>query len=209
LTCAPAPASQTSFVYGRLDAQSGAITATPVVADLDGDGDVEVAVVARYNEDNPPNTLRGEVWVWTGHKNGVQPWPMFRGNVRHTAVFPGPAKPILQPNPLTILYQFGGAGPATSAIRLTNGGTSPFDWTGAVPAGITLTPKVGRLAEGQSIVLAVEVATADLQPGNYPNGQIGVSATADLSPNAVTTNANVLLIVGDIKMIYLPILLRR
>ena len=209
LTCAPAPASQTSFVYGRLTDQNGAITATPVVADLDGDGDLEVAVVARYDEDNLANNIRGEVWVWTSHKNGGLPWPMFRQNPRHTAVYPGAAQAGLQPNPLTILYQFGGAGVGTGAIRLTNKGTSSFDWASNALAGITVTPDVGSLAEGQSQVLQVEISAVGLDRGVYPGGWVEVTAQTELSANPATQRADVTLIVADISKLYLPTILRR
>jgi hypothetical protein len=209
LTCTPAPASQTNLVYGRLDAQNGAITTTPVVADLDGDGDLEVAVVARYNEDDPSNNIRGEVWVWANHKSGRLPWPMLRQNPRHTAVFPGAPQLSLQPDPLTILYQFGGAGVGVGSIKLTNRGASSFDWTSTALAGITVTPDVGSLAEGQSQVLQVEISAVGLDRGVYPGGWVEVTAQTELSANPVVHRADVTLIVADISKLYLPTILMR
>jgi hypothetical protein len=208
LTCTPASTSQTTFVYGRLDAQSGAVTATPVVADLDGDGDLEVAVVARYSEDDPLNNVRGEVWVWTGHKNGRLPWPMYRQNPRHTAVYPGTAQLRLQPDSLIILYQFGGSGTGVGALRLTNTGSSPFDWASDASAGITVTPDNGRLAEGQSVLLQVNISAVGLNRGVYPGGWIEVSAQTELSINPATARTDVTLIVADITKLYLPTILR-
>lgn len=208
LTCTPAPTSQTSLVYGRLDAQSGAITATPLVADLDGNGTLEVAAVARYNEDNPPNDKRGEVWVWTAHKDGLLPWPMFRQNSRHTAVYPAAAQPELQPGSLVILHRFGDAGAAIGTLRLTNRGNAPFDWTSTLPAGVTLIPNTGRLIEGQSIQLQVQVATTGLARGFYPRGRVTISAQTDLSAAPTAVGADITLIVADIRKVYLPIVRR-
>ena len=56
-----------------------------MVDDLDGDGLVEIAAVGRWNEDSGSNL--GDLWVWTGHKDGVRPWPMARQNSQHTGVY--------------------------------------------------------------------------------------------------------------------------
>ncbi len=209
LTCIPAPSSQTSFVYGRLDNKSGAITATPVVADLDGNGSLEVAVVARYDEDSQANNRRGEVWVWTGHKNGATPWPMFRQNPRHTAVYPAAATPVLNVTTLWLLFQFGGTENATGSLRLFNNGGVPFDWTSVVPAGVTLAPASGKLAEGQSQLLQVSVTTRGLKRGVYPRGSIAISAQNPLAATTSTASADMILIVDDIEQVYLPLVRRR
>lgn len=206
LTCTPAPPSQTSWVYGRLDARSGAITATPVVADLDGNGTLEIAAVARYDEDNPLNNIRGEVWVWTGHKNGRLPWPMFRQNPRHTGVYPSAPQPELQPASLRILHPFGGSATAVGVIWLANKGHSSFDWTSAAPTGVSLTPAAGRLAAGQSQKLVVNVNVGGRGRGVYDLGRITVSAQNELATGSVTVGANVVLVVADIVKVYLPLI---
>jgi hypothetical protein len=119
------------------------------------------------------------------------------------------SQPDLQPNPLTILYQFGGTGIATGALRLINKGDSPFDWTSIIPAGVTLAPDAGRLAEGQSRLLQVNVAAGELARGVYSRGRITVSAQTELSATPSMIGVDVTLIVADIATLYLPIILRK
>jgi len=162
--------------------------------------------VARYNED--AGDKRGEVWVWSGHKNGLLAWPMHRQNPRHTAVYPGAAQLSLQPNSLIVLYQFGGTGTGVGTVRLTNKGSAPFDWTSDALAGITVTPDNGRLVEGQSILLLVNISAVGLDRGVYPGGWVEVSAQTELSINPATARTDVTLIVTDLTKLYLPTILR-
>jgi hypothetical protein len=55
--------------------------ATPAVADLDGDGDIEVVIGGH----NPNSFNQGMIFVWSGHPTGDGvSWPTWRHDVRHT-----------------------------------------------------------------------------------------------------------------------------
>src|SRR5205085_2697752 len=54
---------------------------SPAVGDLDGNGQAEVVIGSAQDANN---SNRGRLYVWTGHKNGSRPWPMFHHDPAHT-----------------------------------------------------------------------------------------------------------------------------
>ncbi|MCS7226992.1 MAG: hypothetical protein NZ821_08380 [Gloeomargarita sp. SKYB31] len=199
---------QTSFVYGRLDTQSGAFTAIPVVDDLDGNGTVEIATVGRWNEDS--GSILGDLWVWTNHKNGERPWPMFRQNPQHTGHYQRPPRLAVSPPSLFVLHPYGSGSEERAYLRLTNPGDFAAQWSVASsPAGVAVTPSSGTLHYTSTIPLTVTVSTAGYQTGTYSLGSLTITGTwsggtVQNSPLSVP----ITLYVGPVYRAYLPLVMR-
>lgn len=162
---------QTSFVYGRLDNRSGAFTGTPVVDDLDGDGRIEIAAVGRWNEDG--GSQRGDLWVWTGHKDGFRPWPMVRQNPRHTGLYR--SVPEIAVQPATIYYHltFDQTARQNAQFRLTNIGPYPSVWEAYSWPGITtITPQTGTLSADETATVNVTADVSGFAVGVHDLGDI-------------------------------------
>lgn len=68
---------------------------TPAVADIDNDGDLEIVAAARHRKSKG----KGTIFAWTnladvinsdeelGRETYSTPWPMFKGNARHSGVY--------------------------------------------------------------------------------------------------------------------------
>jgi len=199
---------QTSLVYGRLDSQSGAFTATPVIDDLNGDGVVEIAAVGRWNEDN--ESVLGDLWVWTGHKDGQRPWPMFHRDPRHTGYYPQPPRLNVSPSSLYLLYQYGSGSAETAYLRLRNTGDGSFHWAvSSIPSGVTVVPSSGTAFYTSTALLTVTVSTTGYETGTYSLGNVIITGTSGGSPvQGSPASIPVTLYVGQVHRLYLPIILR-
>jgi len=199
---------QTSFVYGRLDAQSGAFTSTPVVDDLDGDGVIEIAAVGRWNEDN--GGILGDLWVWTGHKNGQRPWPMFHRDPRHTGYYPQPPRLNVSPPSLYLLHQYGSGSTEKAYLRLRNTGDGSFHWAvSSKPPGVTVVPSSGTAFYTSTALLTVTVSTTGYATGTHSLGNVVLTGTSAGDPvQGSPTLITVTLYVGQVYRSYLPIVLR-
>lgn len=199
---------QTSFVYGRLDAQSGAFTATPIIDDLNGDGKVEIAAVGRWNEDS--GSVLGDLWVWTGHKDGKRPWPMFHRDSQHTGYYP--QLPLLNVSPpsLFVLHQYGSGNEERAYLRLTNPGDYAAQWSVASsPSGVAVIPSSGTLFYTSTVPLTVTISTTGYLTGTHTLGNLVI--TAAWSGGAVQNSpatVPVTLYVGQVYRTYLPVILR-
>jgi hypothetical protein len=201
-------AGQTALVYSRLSSQSGGFTATPLVDDLDGDGLVEIAAVGRWNEDGGSN--QGDLWVWTGHKNGARPWPMVRQNSQHTGVYSLVPEVIAQPIDLLLHHVDGGAASTSGRFQLTNVGVIPLNWeVTSWPAIATVSPRAGTLQEQSEVYIDVSMDLFGYAPGVYDMGRIVVSSRASLAPVPVPvlTNITLTLVVRSSKAVFLPLIL--
>jgi|GEM_PF-1326013 len=197
---------QTTLVYGRLDSQSGGFTATPLVDDLDGNGTVEIAAVGRWNEDGGSN--RGDLWVWTGYKNGARPWPMIRQNPYHTGAY-GLGPEVVVPSTDLLLHQVvGGPADVSGQLQMTNVGVVPTDWkVTAKPAIVTITPMEGTLPEQSGVSLEVAMDARGYAPGAYDVGRIVISSRphATSLPWSATVDISLTLIVRGREAVFLPL----
>ncbi len=197
---------QTSLVYGRLDNFSGAFTGTPVIDDLDGDGNVEIAAVGRWNEDG--GSQQGELWVWTGHKNGVRPWPMARQNLRHTGLYAFTPEASAQPPALQFHHIAGANATLTNQFRLENRGVTPFRWeVTSQPASAGLNPTGGVLAEDAAITVAVQLDVTSSPSGLYNIGEIVITSEAISAPVSAQAQLTIplTLIVRGPEAVFLPL----
>jgi hypothetical protein len=197
---------QTTLVYSRLSSQSGAFTATPLVDDLDGDGQVEIAAIGHWNEDGGSN--RGDLWVWTGHKNGMRPWPMVRQNLRHTGVYPLVPEVVTSVADL-LLHHVDGGDPLTSGqFQLMNIGMMPLSWEAIGPAIATVNPMAGTLREQSQVNIDVALDASWFPPGVHDIGSVIISSQVLSAPVPipVLTTITLTLIVRDREAVFLPLI---
>jgi hypothetical protein len=133
LTCANCGNAPTKTLYTWFP-----IASTPAIGDMDGDGDLEVAIGGTHLYSPGGDGTRGFLYVWTnfagilGSPAGSQPaysapWPMFRGNPAHTGVYSPPA---LRPSATGISQIVEeGSSARTFHIGIKDAADGALDWT--------------------------------------------------------------------------------
>lgn len=181
----------------------GQLYSTPVVDDVDNDGNLEV-VIGGVSGGN------GAVYIWdvAGETSDTRHWPMFRHDVARTGLYSLPPKPpkLSFPAQVRVLHQSGSGNTATRYVWLANEGEGEFDWGIAESISeLQVTPSAGTVVTGTSVQFDID--TTSLVPGWNELGTVTVSGTVegtaiDGSPVAST----VYVYVGDIAWIYLPLI---
>ena len=62
----------------------------PVIADLDGDGKLDVFIIGGYGTSSQPQNNHGRAYALQSGDGTGAGWPMFRHDLRHSACFDGP-----------------------------------------------------------------------------------------------------------------------
>lgn len=142
----------------------------PVIADLDGNGKLDVFVVGGHAESSQPGNNHGRAYALTAGEGTGPGWPMFRHDERHSGCFygyqtgtgsgraAGPGRLVISPNPSSgsICACFSLEEPAN--VRL-----SVFDVSGRL-AGAT---DLGLLSEGDHEAMLCSGADRGLPAGQY------------------------------------------
>lgn len=199
---------QTTQVYSRLSNQSGGFSGTPVVDDLDGDGLVEIAAVGRWNEDSGSHL--GDLWVWTGHKDGARPWPMARQNAQHTGVYSMIPEVVAPRVDLLLHHVVGGTEPTNDQLQLMNAGVMSLSWEVTEwPAIATVRPMSGILREQSTVNIDISMDAGGFAPGVYEIGNVIISSQALSMPfsTPVLTNITLTLIVRSSDAVFLPLII--
>lgn len=182
------------------------VNASPAVADLDGNGKVEVIIGGGYDPDHP---TRGGIYAWTNHANGSRPWPMFHHDAAHTGTTPLPPHQVINPTQLLALQDVNCDHSQRISVRLTNAGGGAFSWTATAPtgSGITISPSSGTVTTEATVLVTIP---ANGNEGTYDLGSIVF--TANSVGGGVIFNGNaavpVQLHVAELSNIFLPTVLR-
>jgi hypothetical protein len=180
------------------------------VADVDGDGNLEIVAAAEYY---PPGSqsrnYHGWVlaWRWPGATgnahNANLPWPMFRRDAAHTARSPFPPALSVKPAALYLMHSYGDPSPETASLTIGNAGQGSPAWHATAPQGATLSPSEGSVVT--TTVIVVTIPTAGYAPGTHDLGSIAVTGTAGGStPSAIPVAVPVTLYVGRVYHTYMP-----
>jgi len=137
---------------------------TPAVADLDGDGLLEMAWI-----DANENLY---VWDLEGPRSGAQPWPMFHHDAQNTGA---PGVPILRYDSYTGLTEIDGNGNAVvepgetwdMSVRLRNDGTAPVLGVSADLSVDPSTPGAVFLLQDSSVYATIDPAQVVSSLGTY------------------------------------------
>ncbi len=198
------PPTTTKTYYAKL-----MVNASPVVADLDGNGKVEVAIAGGYEYNSNPNLIRGGIHVWTDHANGARPWPMFHHDAAHTGTIVVPPHQIINPNQMLVMHDVGNDDNQRVAVQLINSGGGAFNWTATKPAGssMTISPSSGTVTT--TAIVFVTIPTSQYNEGTYNLGSITFTATSVGGGAIVNGNAKlpVQLRVAELSSVFLPMVL--
>jgi hypothetical protein len=181
------------------------LNASPAVADLDGNGKVEVVIAGGYDSTGQ----RGGIYAWTNHANGARPWPMFHHDAAHTGTIPLPPHQVVAPNELLALHDVDDHNNIHITIQLVNNGGGAYNWTATVPTGITLTPSSGSVTTSATVVVTLPASQYN-NIGTYNLGNITFMATSVGGGIIINGNANipVQLRVADLFRVYVPMVSR-
>jgi len=184
---------------------NAALSTSPVVGDVDGDGGLEI-VIGGASDSSGNN---GAVYIWDmgGDTTDALPWPMFHQNVRRTGRLPAPPS-LSFPDAVRVYHQYGSGDTETGHVAVQNGGEGQFDWRIAHGiSGLQLVPDTGTVETSASV--QVVITTTGLVTGWHELGTLTVSGTSggeavDGSPKTSSLH----LYVGDVHRSYLPFVLR-
>jgi hypothetical protein len=142
----------------------GANRNTPAVADLDGNGTLELIA---HN-----STLYA--WELTESSTAAD-WPMFKRNAPRTSYVPIPPHLGASTTQLVASHVAGDTGPASVVFSLFNSGDlGTVTWSAQTPGDVALTPSSGVLSD-TPVTVEVEVDTSGYGPGLHNLGNIVVT----------------------------------
>jgi hypothetical protein len=185
------------------------LNASPAVADLDGNGKIEVVIAGGYDYNANPNLVRGGIHVWTNHANGARPWPMFHHDAAHTGTLPLPPHQVVAPNQVLALHDVDDGNNMHITVQLVNNGGGAYNWTATAPAGITIVPSSGTVTTSATVVVTIPSSQYG-SIGTYNLGSIIFKATSVGGGIVINGNANipVQLRVAELSHVYLPTVMR-
>jgi hypothetical protein len=186
---------------------NGGVT-TPAVGDIDNDGKLELVTVGTAFVNSPPdyNDGKGYVYAWNlDGSTGAAFWGTMHRNQRNSRLI---ARLTGAPASITLLHPFGDPGnPAASILLYTDGVSTTWSVSGALPANVILTPSSGSLPGAQAVPFSIDAS--GYTTGTHSIGTITLQAqTVDELYGSNTFSVPITLIVGDIQRVYLPAVLR-
>ncbi len=184
----------------------GTLFSTPAVADLTGDGPLEVVIAGRVFPGNLNN--RGMLYGWTGLSNHITSpdgnlpsystaWPQLRGNAANTGRF---VVPQIEPSLSSITRLLAPGEQVDVGLTFTNSATGSLNWAVIEDDPediIALSRDSGNTADRLTITLSAA------QPGTYQASVLVQSAGLPDVTIPVT-----LIVDASISRIYLPTLQR-
>ena len=181
------------------------LNASPAVADLDGNGKVEVVIAGGYDS----NGQHGGIYVWTNHANGARPWPMFHRDAAHTGTIPLPPHQVVAPNQLLALHDVDDHNNVRITVQITNNGGGAFNWKATAPAGITIVPASGTVTTSTTVVVTIPSSQYN-STGTYNLGNIIFTATSVGGGIIINGSASVpvQLRVANFFNVYVPMVMR-
>jgi hypothetical protein len=175
----------------------GTLQNTPVVADLDGNGRLELI------------TFNSHLYVWDLDVAGAQAdWPMFKGNPERNGHL---GQPILNitPGNIALLHKWGDPGNIQTVLNIHNIGTGSFTWNVVdLPDRVALAGHQGNVDDKDDVLVTIN--TSGLAIGTYHLGHIIIEATNEgqAIPNSPLSIPVSLYVVEEIHAVYLPLIVR-
>ncbi len=174
----------------------GPLISAPALGDIDNDGKLEMVVT------------NSKMYVWDLDTSSAQAdWPMFKRDAARTSAFPSPPNMLASPTSITAYHQTGQNGSAETSFTIRNTGGAAFSWSSNTVEDVTLNPSSGTVPPGGTTNVTVFVqAGSSIPAGNYPLGNLGITATSAQGPVVNgNTSISVSLIVGNISGSYIPV----
>jgi hypothetical protein len=178
---------------------------TPAVGDLDNDNKLELVVAGSHYVGNPSNATNGYVYVYElPSSTAAAEWPQFRRGATNLGRV---LRLSAATSSVTLLHQYGELTNPTGSILLSTGGAhTTWSVSGPLPTNVDISPTGGSLPSVQSIPLTVDASS--YMTGTYNLGTVTLQADRvdDLTGDN-SISFLVRLVVGDVRKIYLPVVL--
>jgi hypothetical protein len=186
---------------------------SPAVADINNDDKLEIVMTSGIFTSDWHQWVMA--WHWPGAGNNAPgadlPWPMFRKDPEHSAFVPVPTLKVT-PTSFGFAYQYGSGDPNPSSSFTIRNADNPdvLDYT--ITYSETMMsingPTTGTLGPLASLEIPFVVSASSQITGTYSLG-INVQGTSGVQPVVGSPQqVSVMLLVGDIKTSYLPIIMK-
>lgn len=173
----------------------GTLLNTPVVADLDGDGQVELVA------------QNAKLYGWElSSAGGEASWQRFKGSASGVGYVPMPPRLASTNAQLSTFYDVDGGRPARVTLTVVNVGDGVMEWEATAPQRVTLGTTSGTVTLEQNVDVIIDAS--GLQPGRHELGDIQIAATSNGEPvigSPIVVPVEV--VVGELSQVYLPAVL--
>jgi hypothetical protein len=172
----------------------GTLLNSPALADIDGDGRLELIVQnsSVYAFDLPA-------------ASGKTHWPMFKADAGRNNAPAFLAAASVSHNTLLFLASLDETAILEQPLTIHNTGDLPLTWSLATSPGIALTATSGNLLPEQTASIQVQISAAGYGAGAHAIGEIDISvSSADGTLPDVPTTIAVQLFVGNVHRTYIP-----
>ncbi len=184
------------------------VNGSPAVADIDGDGSLEIVVGGSYA---PPGATQFDyrgylfAWRWPGNEGHAAeadlPWPMFRHDPWHSGVAPQDGLAV-SPTSVHLLYQYGSEDPDPSSdFQLMKVGTGALDWTACYSSTVD-GPESGTVQYGSPSTIPFTVQASNYVTGTY---DLGITIWPPAQEGDGTHTVDIRLSVGQIRKVFIPL----
>ena len=170
----------------------GTLLNTPVVADVDGDNQLELLA------------QNSKLYAWDLPSAGNEAnWQRFKRSAWGVGYVPMPPRLTSESDELSAFYDIDGARPARVPLTVRNIGDGIMEWQATTPNRVALTTTSGTVTLEESVDVIIDAS--GLEEGRHTLGHIQITATSDGEPVAGSpVLVPVEVVVGEVSYVFLP-----
>lgn len=174
----------------------------PLLADLDGDGKLEMITAGGKNG-------RAALFRWNlaSREPGKKPWLMYRANPLRTGQSHLPPRLEIRPTSIHLMHQVGSNEPQKVILQLYNAGSGEIQWQLQLPPNTTASQTSGVATHQRTEVEIIIQTISYANMGTYTIGDLAFSGIANGAAVAANpTSIPIRITVGNISRVYLPLI---
>ena len=177
------------------------LRAAPILADLNGDGKLEMITAGGKNG-------RAALFRWnlTSREPGNKPWMMYRANPSRTGQSQLPPRLEVRPGSINLMHQHGCTLPEKATLQIYNAGSGEIQWQLQMPPNTTASQTSG-VATHQVTEVEITIQTSCYTSmGTFNVGNLAVSGTVNGAPAAASpVSIPIRMTIGNISRVFLPL----